>query len=64
MSQQKRNEFEEEVIDEPVDDGLDEMTRVRNAMEKEKLKAQEYSEKQIVRKVETKPAKKLSQLGQ
>lgn len=60
MSANRRNDFEEDVVDESVEDGLSEMERVKRAMAAEKMKAQEYSEKQIVRKVESKPSNKLS----
>ena len=65
-SQQKRQENDyEEPLDEPIEDGgVDEVDRIRQAMANEKMKAQQYSEKQIVRKVESKPTNKLNQLGQ
>ena len=65
-SQQKRQENDyEEPLNEPIeDDGLDEVDRIRAAMASEKMKAQQYSEQQIVRKVEPKATNKLSQLGQ
>jgi hypothetical protein len=61
-SQQKRQEsdggdqnYENDAI-EPEDDGLDEVERIRKAMAKEKIKAQEFAEKKIVRKVELAPS--------
>lgn len=65
-SQQKKQESEyDEVVDEPIeDDGLDEVERIRLAMANEKIKAQQFAEKQIVRKAEPKPTNKLTQLGQ
>jgi hypothetical protein len=49
---------------EPENDGLDEVERIRQAMAKEKIKAKQFSEKQILRKVEPAPTNKFSQMGQ
>jgi hypothetical protein len=40
-------ENEDEVLDEPLDenDGLDDVERIRQAMAKEKIKAQQFAEK-------------------
>ena len=58
-SQQKRIEtdgqYSDDAYDEPVeneDDGMDEVERIRQAMAKEKLKAQKFAEKKIERKLE------------
>ena len=43
--------FEKDAAVEDPNDGLDEMERIRQAMAKEKMKAQKFNEKQIVREV-------------